>query len=121
MTRVAHENREGDYPEDFEHENGNYINVCYSCDNTFTGLKIRTCCRKCHDRLALKRKLKPNKLYNTLCNRIEDLARDYGYEEGRRMNPLEYIESVLKIARTNSDEGFKRLSKAVLEARPDGC
>lgn len=36
-----------DWPEDFEHENGNYMNTCCECRNTFTGHKRRFICKAC--------------------------------------------------------------------------
>ena len=37
-----------DWPEDFEHENGNYWNTCSYCDEVFVGHKGRVCCKVCH-------------------------------------------------------------------------
>jgi len=39
---------ERDYPEDAEHENGNYVNLCSQCSKTFVGIKGRHTCRLCH-------------------------------------------------------------------------
>ena len=36
-----------DWPEDFEHENGKYLNKCYLCQNFFLGHKKRIRCKKC--------------------------------------------------------------------------
>ena len=36
-----------DWPEDFEHENGEYMNTCCECKNTFTGHKRRFICKAC--------------------------------------------------------------------------
>lgn len=36
-----------DWPEDFEHENGNYSNTCCMCQKTFTGHKRRNVCKVC--------------------------------------------------------------------------
>ncbi len=36
-----------DWPEDFEHENGNYMNTCTTCANTFMGYKRRVTCKVC--------------------------------------------------------------------------
>lgn len=38
----------GDYPEDFPHENGMYLNKCYTCDKTFIGHKRRNPCKVCY-------------------------------------------------------------------------
>ena len=35
------------WPEDFEHENGMYNCVCFTCAETFMGHKHRTVCKKC--------------------------------------------------------------------------
>lgn len=40
-----------DWPEDFPHENGQYMNTCYLCKNTFIGHKRRVVCKVCSDRL----------------------------------------------------------------------
>lgn len=40
-------NPECDWPEDFDHENGNYLSKCYACGNYFIGHKRRFTCRKC--------------------------------------------------------------------------
>lgn len=36
-----------DWPEDFQHENGNYICFCVNCGNTFFGYKRRMICKTC--------------------------------------------------------------------------
>ena len=36
-----------DWPEDFEQENGNYVNVCVLCGEEFVGHKRRVFCRAC--------------------------------------------------------------------------
>lgn len=38
---------EGDWTEDFSHENGNYMNACINCKNEFIGHKRRVVCRVC--------------------------------------------------------------------------
>lgn len=38
---------DGDYPEDFPHENGDYFRVCTDCGNHFTGHKRRLICKVC--------------------------------------------------------------------------
>ncbi len=38
---------DGDWTEDFSHENGNYINACIVCKNEFMGHKRRVVCRVC--------------------------------------------------------------------------
>lgn len=35
------------YHEDYEHENGEYMNECYRCRNFFVGHKRRVCCKMC--------------------------------------------------------------------------
>lgn len=40
-------NYEGNYTEDYNHENGNYMNMCIRCDNEFLGHKRRVICKKC--------------------------------------------------------------------------
>lgn len=37
-----------DFPEDAEHENGNYLCHCVNCNYYFTGHKRRVLCRACH-------------------------------------------------------------------------
>jgi hypothetical protein len=41
-----------DWPEDFPHENGNYMNKCCDCGETFFGHKRRMICKFCHEFLA---------------------------------------------------------------------
>lgn len=36
-----------DWPEDFVHENGEYMNTCHSCGETFIGYKRRVTCKVC--------------------------------------------------------------------------
>jgi len=36
-----------DWPEDFSHENGNYVCICSVCKNTFCGHKRRLICKEC--------------------------------------------------------------------------
>jgi hypothetical protein len=38
---------EGNWTEDFTHENGNYMNTCIRCKNDFMGHKRRVVCKKC--------------------------------------------------------------------------
>lgn len=40
-------NYEGNWTEDFSHENGNYMNMCIRCDQEFLGHKRRVICKKC--------------------------------------------------------------------------
>jgi hypothetical protein len=42
----------GDWPEDFTHENGNYLNKCCYCETTFKGHKRRVVCKVCHGKQA---------------------------------------------------------------------
>lgn len=36
-----------DWPADFAHENGDYLNVCIACNQVFSGHKRRIECRLC--------------------------------------------------------------------------
>lgn len=36
------------WPEDAAHENGNYLNRCVACKQTFVGHKRRAVCRECN-------------------------------------------------------------------------
>lgn len=36
-----------DWTEDFQHENGNYMNLCCRCNESFSGHKRRNICRIC--------------------------------------------------------------------------
>lgn len=38
---------ERDWPEDFQHENGQYMCRCHKCENTFIGYKRRVTCKVC--------------------------------------------------------------------------
>ena len=121
MTRVAHENPTGDYPEDFEHEDGNYYNVCYECGLTFTGFKSRVYCRECAKDYKPKTPDHSTIAYNKLLNRVEDLASEYGWHDGMKVRPFEYIEQWAKVAKANSEKGWESLRKSVMEASPNGC
>jgi RNase P subunit RPR2 len=37
-----------DWTEDFHHENGQYMNVCIKCEQTFIGYKRRFICKLCY-------------------------------------------------------------------------
>ena len=37
-----------DWPQDFAHEHGQYLNTCVNCIRTFIGHKRRSLCRACH-------------------------------------------------------------------------
>lgn len=37
------------WPEDFPHENGNYVRVCCLCKDYFMGHKRRVVCKVCQD------------------------------------------------------------------------
>ena len=41
-------NPEGDWPEDFADENGNYYCTCVWCAKVFSGYKRRIVCKACH-------------------------------------------------------------------------
>lgn len=47
MTNMRSDNPECDWPEDFEHENGNYQCHCMNCNKLFTGHKRRVRCKVC--------------------------------------------------------------------------
>ena len=36
-----------DWSEDFSHENGRYVCICYRCGQQFQGHKRRVCCKVC--------------------------------------------------------------------------
>lgn len=40
---------ERDWPEDFSHENGNYLCQCFECTRTFRGYKRRVVCKTCSE------------------------------------------------------------------------
>lgn len=40
------------WPEDFEHENGEYMCRCAACTQTFVGYKRRSCCKLCANKIA---------------------------------------------------------------------
>ena len=46
---VTHAAGEGDWPEDFSQENGNYMCHCFTCKKTFMGYKRRLECKLCHN------------------------------------------------------------------------
>lgn len=41
---------ERSWPEDYEHENGNYFNKCHHCLRQFMGHKRRVTCKVCSER-----------------------------------------------------------------------
>lgn len=41
---------ERDYPEDFEYENGEYVNICHICHEAFCGYKRRIVCKICSEK-----------------------------------------------------------------------
>jgi len=47
MYKISRDILERDWREDFTHENGNYMNVCSKCGETFKGHKRRTICKIC--------------------------------------------------------------------------
>lgn len=51
-ARFSQSDPKRDWPEDFGHENGNYMNVCGFCGHPFTGHKRRVVCRKCSEQPA---------------------------------------------------------------------
>jgi hypothetical protein len=46
------------FSEDFEHENGKYLNRCISCNELFLGLKRRVVCKLCSEPKVLQEILK---------------------------------------------------------------
>jgi len=46
-TEAVEEQKKRDWPEDYSHENGNYMNFCKKCDKEFFGHKRRTRCKLC--------------------------------------------------------------------------
>jgi hypothetical protein len=46
-TRPIPERTQRDWVEDFSHENGEYINTCFHCDEGFWGHKRRIVCKRC--------------------------------------------------------------------------
>lgn len=62
-----------DWPEDFPHENGNYINKCCDCQLFFMGHKRRPVCRKCAnaepdwEKMAHKKAPEDNKCAHAGC------------------------------------------------------
>lgn len=49
--------KDGDWPEDFSHENGQYFCNCCQCHEQFTGHKRRVLCKKCATKPAISGKL----------------------------------------------------------------
>jgi hypothetical protein len=47
LLPVYSEFPEGNWPEDFSHENGNYQCLCCSCNKVFVGHKRRVVCKQC--------------------------------------------------------------------------
>jgi hypothetical protein len=42
---------EGDWTEDFNHENGQYLCLCFKCGKNFIGHKRRVECKECATKL----------------------------------------------------------------------
>lgn len=45
------------WPEDYIHENGNYVNKCCKCNGYFYGHKRRPICKECSGRLIKDKKI----------------------------------------------------------------
>lgn len=52
------------WPEDFDKENGCYINICSRCDSEFMGHKRRHLCRECNPPEIKKEQPKTQKEYD---------------------------------------------------------
>lgn len=71
-----------DWTEDFTHENGNYINTCVDCRESFWGHKRRVVCKECNSPRIFTREdiinalhkaeLKHNKDYSKIWAIMED-------------------------------------------------
>lgn len=66
-----------DWIEDFEHENGNYQNICKICNSKFMGHKIRRVCKECYtqQQVSVEPVVKPVD-YGTCKNCIFNLETD---------------------------------------------
>ena len=47
MSEILEPNPEGDWPEDWQYENGQYTCKCCNCKDWFQGHKRRVTCKKC--------------------------------------------------------------------------
>jgi hypothetical protein len=52
VRRPLYSPSERDWPEDFHHENGQYMNKCCHCKKVFCGNKHRVSCKKCFNNVA---------------------------------------------------------------------
>lgn len=52
----------GDWPEDFQYDNGMYMNTCCDCKHTFIGHKHRIICKLCYNPITEKIKSDNEKL-----------------------------------------------------------
>lgn len=62
-----------DWVEDFEHENGQYQNMCLGCSAIFLGHKRRHFCKQCADDHILK--------YNEMTDEEKTIALDSVYQQ----------------------------------------
>lgn len=57
-----------DWPEDFSHENGNYLCLCTTCGSQFIGYKRRVTCRECSDPSPAAPEPQPERTSDEPCN-----------------------------------------------------
>jgi len=67
------DNKDGDWVEDFTHENGNYQNLCTKCGNEFMGHKRRVICKVCHITFIAPQQLRRGREENDGCYADDEL------------------------------------------------
>jgi len=113
------DNPECDWPEDFEHENGNYICQCYKCGKTFHGHKRRVKCKICandSESPLVTGTAEEFKSFGELCNeafgfKVWHDIEFYTYEECAR----NYAERAVKALTSTQSTTIERLTKALEE------
>jgi hypothetical protein len=51
LVSMPEPNSKRNWEEDYQYENGNYLNECTYCYKPFLGIKNRTCCKICYERI----------------------------------------------------------------------
>ena len=90
----------GNYPEDFEWENGEYIHQCRECGNKFCGHKYRRTCKVCLEEHNKKKEIKMKYLISFNDNWGDEMdVCGWGIYTEEEKN--EYLESVSNYFKEN--------------------
>lgn len=97
-------NFDGNWVEDFSHENGNYENGCIRCKNHFLGHKRRVICKNCYLSSMLD-------FYKPPFKKLEHVAWVYDSEENFVFQFVREYDS-----KVNSVEGAIELEDAIIDS-----